>query len=471
MQTNHKTQKGTGELLIRVLVFTLIISVMNAYMFNVVLPVISKQFQLSPSQVSWIITSYMIVYAIGTVTFGKLTDNYSLKNLLTFGLVFFALGSIIGLVATEYWMIIVARIIQAGGASVIPAVAMIVPVRYFSPEKRGRALGTVAIGLALGAALGPIIAGFVTSALNWQVLFVIPLLSLLTLPFYRKYLDDVKGGTDKIDFLGGALLAGSIATILLAITKSNAWLVVIGAVLLILFVLRIHYATDPFVKPGIFRNKQYSLGLVITFVMTAIGFGTPFITPQLLSLVNNMSPAFIGIIMLPSALVTALLGLKGGKLADEKGNPFLVYTASTLLFIGFICLSSVAGMSPVFISIFLIFGILGQSFMQIAMTNTVSQTLPKEQVGIGLGLFSMLNFISGASSTAAISKVLDLDTPIVHLNPISHGAALIYSNIFLVLAVLIVVMTVIYYVKFGRINKIATAEKNEEQAKTIYWSK
>ncbi|UPO90168.1 MFS transporter [Niallia sp. Man26] len=446
MKSNRKIKKSTGELLMQVLVFTLIISVMNATMFNVALPVISKQFQLSPSQASWIITAYMIIYAIGTVTFGKMTDKYSLKNLLTFGLIFLSLGSLIGFIATEYWMIIVARIIQAAGASVIPALSMIVPVRYFSPEKRGRALGTSAVGLALGTALGPIVAGFVTSAMSWQVLFAIPLLSLITLPFYRKYLVHEKGKESKMDFLGGVFLAGTVATLLLALTNGNGWFLLAGVVLLIFFIIRIYYATEPFVNPAIFRNKQYSLGLAITFVVTAIGFGTPYITPQLLSNVNELSPAFTGIVMLPSALLTAILGRKGGKIADEKGNPFLVYTASTLLFIGFISLSSVVGMSSVFIAIFLIFGILGQSFMQIAMSNTISRTLPKEQTGIGMGFYSMLNFISAAVSTATIGKVLDYGTQSVHLNT---STTLIYSNIFLVLAILIVLMTAIYYLKFG----------------------
>jgi DHA2 family metal-tetracycline-proton antiporter-like MFS transporter len=451
MQTNHRTQQNTGELLMRVLVFTLIISVMSATMFNIALPVISKQFQLSPSQVSWIITGYMIVYAIGTVTFGKLTDKYRLKDLLTFGLLVFALGSVVGLVATEYWMIIAGRIIQAGGAAVIPALAMIIPVRYFSPEKRGRALGTSAIGLALGTALGPIIAGIVTSALNWQVLFAIPLLSLFTLPFYRRYLDDEKGDAGKIDFIGGGLLAGTVAALLLALTKGDIWILAIGVVLLILFVLRICKAKDPFVRPDLFHNKQYSLGLVITFVITAIGFGIPYIAPQLLSVVNHMSPALAGIIMLPSALVTAFLGRKGGELADEKGNSILLYTASILLFVGFMFLSSVVGLSSVFIAIFLIFGVLGQSFMQIAMSNTISQSLPKEQTGIGMGFFSMLNFISAAASTAAIGKVLDFSTTTIRLNPIpQNSVAFIYSNIFLVLAILVVAITGVYYVQFGR---------------------
>jgi len=465
MQTNHIIQKNTGELLLGLLVFTLIISVMNATMFNVVLPTISKQFQLSPSQVSWIITSYMIVYAIGSVTYGKLTDRYSLKNLLTFGLLFFAIGSVVGLVAIQYWMVIVGRIVQAAGASVIPAIAMIVPVRYFSPERRGRALGTVAIGFALGLALGPIIAGVVSSTWNWRVLFVISLLSLLTLPMYRKYLDDEKGDASKMDFIGGSLLAGTIAILLLALTNENIGLALAGTISFIFFLLRIRYASAPFINPAIFRNKPFSFGLIITFVMVGISFAIPFITPQLLSSVNHLSPVFIGMVMLPSALMAAFLGRRGGKLADEKGNPILVYTAAALLIIGFICLSSVVGLSPVFIAIFLIFGVLGQSFMQIAMSNTVSRTLSKEHIGVGMGLFSMVTFISSAASTAAIGKVLDFGTSTVRLNPIpQNSATFVYSNIFLVLAVLVVVMAALYYVQFGRVAKMAKDEKMDSES-------
>ncbi|WP_025846777.1 MFS transporter [Paenibacillus ehimensis] len=464
MQTNHSVQKNNGELLLGLLVFTLIISVMNATMFNVVLPNISKQFQLSPSQASWIITGYMIVYAIGSVTYGKLTDRYSLKNLLTFGLLFFAIGSVVGLVAIQYWMVIVGRIVQAAGASVIPAIAMIVPVRYFSPERRGRALGTVAIGFALGLALGPIIAGVVSSTWNWRVLFVISLLSLLTLPIYRKYLDDEKGVASKMDFIGGSLLAGTVAILLLALTKGNIWLALTGTISFIFFLLRIRYASAPFINPAIFRNKPFSFGLIITFVMIGISFAIPFITPQLLSSVNHLSPVFIGIVMLPSSLMAAFLGRRGGKLADEKGNPFLVYTAAALLIISFICLSSVVGMSPVFIAIFLIFGALGQSFMQIAMSNTVSRTLSKEHIGVGMGLFSMITFISTAASTAAFGKILDLGASTVRLNPIpQNSTTFVYSNIFLVLAILVVVMSAFYYVQFGRVAKMAMDEKMDSE--------
>ena len=112
-----------------------------------------------------------------------------------------------------------------------------------------------------------------------------------------------------------------------------------------------------------------------------------------------------------------------------------------------------------FIGIFLIFGAVGQSFMQIAMSNTVSRTLSKEHIGVGMGLFSMITFISTATSTAVIGKILDLGTSTIRLNPIpQNSTTIIYSNIFMVLAILIVVVASFYYVQFGRAVKMDADE-------------
>ncbi|NEN85198.1 MFS transporter, partial [Paenibacillus elgii] len=109
-------------------------------------------------------------------------------------------------------------------------------------------------------------------------------------------------------------------------------------------------------------------------------------------------------------------------------------------------------------------GALGQSFMQIAMSNTVSRTQSKEHIGVGMGLFSMITFISTAASTAAIGKILDLGTSTFRLNPIpQNSTTFVYSNIFLVLAILVVVMSAFYYVQFGRVAKMAKDEKMDRE--------
>ncbi|ASJ53693.1 hypothetical protein BP422_09075 [Brevibacillus formosus] len=86
--------------------------------------------------------------------------------------------------------------------------------------------------------------------------------------------------------------------------------------------------------------------------------------------------------------------------------------------------------------------------MQIALSNTLSRTLVKEQTGVGMGLFSMLNFISGAVATSLIGKALDNQTATMKLNPLANPAASVYSNIFLLLAILIIGVWMLYRLQF-----------------------
>ncbi len=433
--------------MIRLLAVTLVISVMSATMFNIVLPEIRSDFQLSFAQVSWVSVSYMLIYAIGSVTYGKLADTYRLKSLLTFGLAAFAVGSMIGLAAQAFWMVLLGRILQAVGASVIPATGMIIPIRYFPPESRGRALGISATGLALGGALAPIVAAFVASFVHWRWLFCIPLLTLITLPFYRKYLDDEPGRKGKLDWIGAGLLAGTVALVLLAVTNGGWMLALAGAILLALFLLHIHRSTEPFVQPSLFANKSYSLMLVLAFLASGIGYALPFLSPQMLSQLNQLAPGVVGFVMVPAAISAAILGRTGGKLADSKGNPFLFYTATALLFICFVLLSFFAGFSPVLIAVILIFGNVGQTFILIALSNTTSKLLPKDQVGVGMGMMSLLNFIAGAVFASVYSKIVDLGSGSagnVIVAPLS-GEASVYSSIYFVLACLYIAMVSIYF--------------------------
>ncbi|PYI55702.1 MFS transporter [Paenibacillus flagellatus] len=442
-----------GEKLIRVLAFTLVISVMSATMFNIVLPEIGKQFELTLSQVSWVSSAFLLVYAIGTVTYGKLADTYKLKNLITFGLVFFAAGSLVGLAAPNYGTVLIGRVLQAVGAAVIPATAAIIPVRYFPPEKRGRALGIAMTGLAIGSALGPVVAALVVGVAHWRWLFAMPLFTLLALPYYRRYLREEERKAGAIDWLGGALLAGTVSLLLLAVTYGK-WLPAVGAIAaFVLFVSRIRAAKEPFIRPALFSSKAYALGLAIAFVATAIGYSLVFLTPQLLAGVHRLEPGLVGFVMFPAAVATALLGRTGGKLADAKGNSVLFYAATAMLVVCFALMTSFTGAPPAFIALFLLFGNVGQSFLYIALSNAISRTLPKEHSGVGMGLLSMLNFIAGAVAAAVYGKIVD-DGAGFRLNPaISRPEAYVYSNLYIVLALLLAFMAMLYYVIFGRTDR------------------
>ncbi len=435
----HKRQ----ELMLFIVMFTVTLSSMSILLFNFVLPVIQKEFHLNHSQVSWVTSIYTLLYGIGTAIYGKLADRYKLKSILTFGLVVFSAASLIGFFSTSYWMLLVTRCLQAIGAASIPAAATLIPIRYYPKEQRGKAMGTVFSGVALGNALAPVTAAMVVSVLDWRWLFAIPLLLGFTLPIYYKFLGEEKTGNTKMDWLGGGLLALFVAQILLATTVHIGWIV---GVLLALgfFLLRIHSTKHPFVQPALFHNRQYSFYLALAFLTTGISYALFFTTPMFLSEVYVLEASIIGFVMVPAAVVTALLNRQGGKLVDQKGSMFLSFLALSLMFSCYILLSTFMGSSVMLIACLLILGNVGQSFMAIVMSRSISLSLPAEHAGIGMGLLMMQNFIAGSIAVGIYGRVIDLETNRLW-NPFSSSlTGSVYSNLFLVLAILCVVIFLIF---------------------------
>ncbi|WP_028777369.1 MFS transporter [Shimazuella kribbensis] len=435
-----------GDKLLLILMFTLIISAMSALMFNFTLTDISKEYHITTAQVSWVTSIYGLIYGIGTVFYGKMADQYRLKNLITFGLLFFTVGSLIGLGSTSFWMVLAARSVQALGASVIPAISMLIPIRYFAPENRGVATGTIVVGLSLGNALGPIISALIVEFTHWRWLFFIPVFIVIVIPFYRKYLDDEQLLKNrKTDWIGGFMLSLTVTSILLWITNGSWWYSLIGCVTLLLFIVRIHKSSNPFIQPVLFRNKDYVVGLGISFLVNGMCTAIYFVIPLLLANVQQLQAGWIGFVMVPAAAVSALLGRYGGKIVDTKGNKPLFTIASCLLMVFFGAISILIGSSPYVIAILLIFGFLGQSYMMLSISNSISRTLPYDQVGVGMGFLMMLNFIAGSIGTGIYAKIVDIDAKVAIIPIQLYGPSIIYSNIFTLLVLLQLVTLMIYY--------------------------
>ncbi len=439
---NKELKKQGNEKLLIIMMFTVTLSSMSILLFNFVLPQISKEFQLTNSQVSWVTSAYTLLYGIGTAIYGKLADRYKLKNLLIFGLLLFAIASLLGFFSNSYLLLLVARCLQAAGAATIPATATLIPIRYFPIEKRGTAMGTVFIGTALGSALGPIVSSLVVSVVNWRWLFCIPLLLLLTLPLYMKHLADEEGTNTSIDWLGGGLLALSLAQFLLGVTNNAMW-VIGGIVALVLFIYRIRLAKHPFIQPQLFKNKTYTSYLILAFLVTGIGYSLFFLTPLFLADVQNLPVNLIGLAMVPAAATTALLNRQGGKIADSKGTPKLFFLASSLLIICFFLLSTFIHSNAVLIAIFLIIGNVGQSYMMIVMSKSISLTLPSEHSGVGMGLLMMQNFIAGSIASGIYGRTVDI-VGSSSWNPFNQQSiGVTFSNIFFVLFFLHVMILIV----------------------------
>ncbi len=431
--------------------FIIFFSVLNGMMFQVAVPDISAEYRLLPSEVSWVMTGYILVFAVGALIYGKLADIYPAKKLITIGLIIMNAGSLVGLFSMWYPMLIVARLLQAGGGASIPALAMIVVTRYFPPDLRGKVLGVIASTVALAAAVGPVLGGFISGTLHWRYLFITSLFTFIAIPFLLRLLPDEKKHEGSFDVAGAFLIVSGTSLLLIFVTQGDWWFLLPSIFSLVWFLFHIRRTDVPFISTSLFLNHQYRNTIITTFLCIGTVFGMMFMVPIMLRDLNGLDTNRIGLIVFPGAMSAVFMGILGGRLSDRRGSRFVVYMGAGLLILGFFILSTFAGHVPSIIALKLVICYSGFAFLQSSLPHTVSVVLSKEQTGIGMGIYNLLFFISGAFFTAGIGRLLDFQTSNFCLNPLTAFVpAWIYSNIFIMLAVLIVVAIILFHITFRR---------------------
>ncbi|RNB87460.1 MFS transporter [Brevibacillus fluminis] len=415
------------------LCFAVLFAVMSGTMFNVALPQIAKDYSLLPTEVSWVVVGYGVIFAIGSVTYGKLADLFPVRRLIVVGLSIFCLGSVCGFFASHYGFVIAARLIQASGAAAVPALSMIVATKYFPSEKRGHVLGYVSSTVALGMGVGPILSGLVTQFLGWSYLFLVPVISILALPLLQKTLPSEKptsGGS--FDALGAVLLASGIASLLLGLNVSG-WFFLSGVIILALFVLQIRRSPSPFVQVRLLANKPYRLLLFIGMLLYFCLSSSLFLLPLLLKDANGLQAGSIGLVLFPGAILTAILGSHFGKLSDRFGSPAIMRGAVLVMSLAFAVLSTIIGFSPVWIGVFIALINLSFSAIQSSLGSYVSRPLDRSEMGVGMGLFNLSTFLGNAIGPALASRFLEMET--AQWNVLTTSPFHSFSNAFLLLVV------------------------------------
>lgn len=444
------------RLLLGVLISTVFVSVLNSSMVNVVVPVIGRDYSASEAQVGWVITGYLLTYAVGIPLYGRVADIFSIRRAFAVGLLAFAVGSLLCAWAPSLATLVFGRIVQGAGGAAIPALSSVVVTKILPPGERGSALGLIVSSVGIGAAVGPIVGGAVAALAGWHYLFIgTLLLTLALLPAVLYVLpDDRPEEARGFDLPGGILLGLAAGLFLYGITRGQvsgfgsptSWGSFIGAGLAALgFAWRIKSAAEPFVSPALFRNRAYVAAVVVGYFSMLANVSALVFVPLLVSQVNDLSPGQAGLVLTPGAVALAILSPVAGRLSDRIGVRVLILAGLGIMLLSILSISTFgAGASPVIVSLGMLGVGAGFALANSPNVNAAASALRPDEVGAGLGIFNGLFFLGGGTGPAIIGAFLAArkEADAGALNPLYGLDAAPFSDAFLVLILALLISLV-----------------------------
>ena len=456
-------QKGTGSLerpvstrlLLAIILSAVFVSVMTQSLINVVVPVIRNEFGASEGQVGWVITGYLLVFAVGIPLYGRVSDLYSLRRTFSFGLLGLAAGSVVCALAPTLTLLVAGRILQAVGSSAIPALAFATVASVLPPGRRGTALGLLSSSVGIGATVGPVVGGLIVGFADWRVLFygTLSLALLLTVGAWHVLPDSALGGDSaknrSFDLPGGLFLALASGLALFGVTEGQAagfsstpsWgSFLLAALSALLFTRHIRRAQEPFVSPALFRNGPFLAGSSVGFLAMFANLSGLVLLPFLLSSVNGLPSIQIGLALVPGAVALALLSPLAGRLSDRLGPQVPIYAGLSVMLLSVLFLSSyAAGASAILVALGMLGIGTGFAGVNSPVANATAATLRGGETGTGLGIYQMLFFLGGGFGPAITGAFLAArrEAGTGALNPLYSLDAPPFSDTFLLIAVVL----------------------------------
>src|SRR3989442_8066760 len=284
------------------------------------------------SQLSWVVTGYLLASTVSTPLWGKLGDLYGRKRLFQAAIVIFLVGSALCGLSQNMAELILFRSLQGlGGGGLIVLVQAII-ADIVPPRERGRYQGLFGAVFGLSSVAGPLLGGFFVDSAPWRWIFYInlPIGALALLVIAIALPATGQRGQHTIDYLGTVLLTAAATSLVLLTTLGGniyPWgsapiilLAIAGVMFIIGFVIAEQHAAEPVVPLQLFRNPVFSLSCTIGFVVGFALFGATTYLPLFLQVVNGASPTSSGLRLLPMILGLLLTSITSGQLISRWGR-------------------------------------------------------------------------------------------------------------------------------------------------------
>ncbi len=380
-------QRRIGILLICSM--SLLIVGLDITIVNVALPWIRRYFHAPLSGLQWTVDAYTLVLASLLMLSGSTADRLGRRRTFVIGLLTFAAGSLLCSLAPDLTALIIFRMVQAVGGSMLNPVAMSIITNTFTVPRERQAIGVWAAVVGVSMALGPVVGGLLVTPVDWRSIFWINIpVGLMAVVLTLRYIPESKAPlARRVDVPGQVLVIMVLATLTYSIIEGpdRGWSspVIIGtfavaAISLTALLACEHRAREPLIDLRFFRSVPFSAAAVIAVAAFAALGGFLFLNTLYLQDVRGLSPLHAGIDTLPMAAMIVLLAPVSGRTVSRRGARIPLVIAGSALFASCLALVRLSGTTPFswLFTAYVIFGA-GFGFVNAPITNAAVSGMPR----------------------------------------------------------------------------------------------
>lgn len=405
-----------------ILLFGTFLSFLNQTLMNVALPSVMKDFDITAAQGQWLSNGYMLISGVMIPATAFLIDRFKTRHLYLTSMIVFTLGTFIASISINYPMLIAGRMIQALGAGPISPLMTVVIMNMFPVQSRGKAMGFIGLAMNFAPAIGPTLSGWIVQSYDWRSIFyvILPLgiINILVAVFALKNFGEQT--YPKFNFLGIVLSTIGLGTLLLGFSNAGdkPWLtfnvagfVLIGLVVTSLFIYQQTHTKLPMLNFSVFKHRIFTLSSITNFVVIMGLYGGMILLPLYIQNVRGVSPMTSGMVLLPGAIIMAIMSPITGALYDRIGARYLSFTGLIILSIGTFMFTLI-DMNTTVTYLAIMQGVrsfgLGLALMPI-QTDALND-LPLELMSHGSAMYNTIRQIAGSLGTALLVTIMSIST-------------------------------------------------------------
>ncbi|MFW7385268.1 DHA2 family efflux MFS transporter permease subunit [Vagococcus fluvialis] len=405
-----------------ILLFGTFLSFLNQTLMNVALPSVMKDFDITAAQGQWLSNGYMLISGVMIPATAFLIDRFKTRHLYLTSMIVFTLGTFIASISINYPMLIAGRMIQALGAGPISPLMTVVIMNMFPVQSRGKAMGFIGLAMNFAPAIGPTLSGWIVQSYDWRSIFyvILPLgiINILVAVFALKNFGEQT--YPKFNFLGIVLSTIGLGTLLLGFSNAGdkPWLtfnvagfVLIGLVVTGLFIYQQTHTKLPMLNFSVFKHRIFTLSSITNFVVIMGLYGGMILLPLYIQNVRGVSPMTSGMVLLPGAIIMAIMSPITGALYDRIGARYLSFTGLIILSIGTFMFTLI-DMNTTVTYLAIMQGVrsfgLGLALMPI-QTDALND-LPLELMSHGSAMYNTIRQIAGSLGTALLVTIMSIST-------------------------------------------------------------